>query len=180
MYRQIRTRTRGAKDKGNSMVNKAQVRESVDRLAGVYTRLRKADELRQEIGQALMRHAEKLEGADLHTGVTALIESMPTRQRDGGPSAPPGPHEVVGCILTARNARLNDAPAIRYSLAQSTREKVRQGLPVTAQEANAHDVWEPGITFSAWWSSLTVDEQHEHATLKAYMDKHGDLIPING
>ena len=162
------------------MISKADVHDTVDRLAGVYARLRKADELRQEIGQALMRHAERLEVADLYAGTTALIESMPTRQADGGPSSPPGPHEVVGCILTAKRARLNDAPAIRYSLAQSTRDKVRQGLPVTAQEANARAVWEPGITTSAWWSSLTVDERHEHATLKAYMDKQADLIPING
>ena len=162
------------------MITKADVHDTVDRLAGVYARLRKADELRQEIGQALMRHAERLDVADLHAGITALIESMPTRQADGGPSSPPGPHEVVGCILTAKRARLNDAPAIRYSLAQSTRDKVRQGLPVTAQEANARAVWEPGITTSAWWSSLTVDERHEHATLKAYMDKQADLIPING
>ena len=162
------------------MITKADVHDTVDRLAGVYARLRKADELRQEIGQALMRHAERLEVADLYAGTTALIESMPTMQADGGPSSPPGPHEVVGCILTAKRARLNDAPAIRYSLAQSTRDKVRQGLPVTAQEANARAVWEPGITTSAWWSSLTVDERHEHATLKAYMDKQADLIPING
>jgi hypothetical protein len=74
---------------------------------------------------------------------------------------------------------LNDAPAIRYSLAQSTRDKVRQGLSVTAQEANAHDVWEPGITFSAWWSSLTISEQHDHATLREYMVKDADLIPVN-
>ena len=104
---------------------------------------------------------------------------MPTLQADGGPSSPPGPHEVVGCILTAQRARLNDAPAIRYSMAQGTRDKVRQGLPVTAQEANAHDVWEPGITFSAWWSSLTISEQHDHATLREYMVKDADLIPVN-
>ena len=162
------------------MITKADVHDTVDRLAGVYARLRKADELRQEIGQALMRHAERLDVADLHAGITALIESLPTRASDGGPASPPGPHEVVGCVLTAHRARLSDAPAIRYSLAQATRDKVRQGLPVTAQEANAHDVWEPGITFSAWWSSLTISEQHDHKVLKAYMDKDSDLIPVNG
>ena len=161
------------------MITEQNVRDPVDRLAGVYHRLRKADELRQEIGQALMRHAERLEGADLYAGSNALIESLPTRQADGGPTVPPGPHEVVGCILTAQRARLDDAPAIRYSLAQSTRDKVRQGLSVTAQEANAYDVWEPGITFSAWWSSLTISEQHDHATLREYMVKDADLIPVN-
>ena len=161
------------------MVTKADVRDTVDRLVGVYHRLRKADELRQEIGQALMRHAERLEVADLYAGSNALIESLPTRQADGGPSSPPGPHEVVGCVLTAKRARLNDAPAIRQTLAQSTRDKIRQGLPVTREEANAHDVWEPGITFSQWWSSLTVTEQHDHATLREYMVKDSDLIPVN-
>ena len=161
------------------MITKADVHDTVDRLAGVYARLRKADELRQEIGQALMRHAERLDVADLDAGTTALIESLPTRASDGGPASPPGPHEVVGCVLTAKRARLNDAPAIRYSMAQGTRDKVRQGLPVTTQEANAHDVWEPGITFSAWWSSLTISEQHDHATLREYMVKDADLIPLD-
>lgn len=161
------------------MITKADVRDTVDRLAGVYARLRKADELRHEIGQALMRHAERLDVADLDAGTTALIEAMPTMQADGGPSSPPGPHEVVGCVLTAQRARLNDSPAIRYSMAQGTRDKVRQGIPVTAREANAHDVWEPGITFSAWWSSLTISEQHDHATLREYMMKDADLIPVN-
>jgi hypothetical protein len=64
-------------------------------------------------------------------------------------------------------------------MAQGTRDKVRQGLPVTTQEANAHDVWEQGITFSAWWSSLTISEQHDHATLREYMVKDADLIPVN-
>lgn len=162
------------------MITKADVRDTVDRLAGVYARLRKADELRQEIGQALMRHAERLDVADLHAGTTTLIESLPTRASDGGPASPPGPHEVVGCVLIAKRARMKDAPAVRYSLAQGTRGKVRQGLAVTAQEANAHDVWVPGITFTAWWSSLTVSEQHDHATLRAYMSKDPDLIPVNG
>lgn len=161
------------------MITRADVQESIDRLAGVFPRLRKEDALRNEIGRALMRNAEKLEVVDLHAGCTSMIESMPALQPDGWPTAPPGPHEVVGCVLTAHRARLNDAPAIRYSLAQSTRDKVRQGLPVTAQEANAHDVWEPGITFSAWWSSLTISEQHDHATLREYMVKDADLIPVN-
>lgn len=162
------------------MITKADVRDTVDRLAGVYARLRKADEVRQEIGQALMRHAERLDVADLHAGTTALIESLPTRASDGGPASPPGPHEVVGCVLTARRQRMNDAPAIRYTLAQATRDKIRQGLSITAEEANAHDIWEPGITFNAWWSSLTVSEQGDHKVLKAYMDTDTDLIPIHG
>ncbi len=162
------------------MITSADVKESIDRLAGVFPRLRKEDALRNEIGRALMCNADKLEVSDLHAGCTSMIESMPALQPDGWPTAPPGPHEVVGCVLTAMRARLNDAPAIRYSLAQTTRDKVRQGLAVTAQEANAHDVWEPGITFSAWWSSLTVSEQGDHKVLKAYMDTDTDLIPIHG
>jgi hypothetical protein len=75
---------------------------------------------------------------------------------------------------------MNDAPAIRYTLAQATRDKIRQGLSITAEEANAHDIWEPGITFNAWWSSLTVSEQGDHKVLKAYMDTDTDLIPIHG
>ncbi|CAB4204617.1 hypothetical protein UFOVP1398_21, partial [uncultured Caudovirales phage] len=30
-----------------------------------------------------------------------------------------------------------------------------------------------------WWSSLTISEQGDHATLREYMAKDADLIPVN-
>lgn len=162
------------------MVNEQDVQQAVKRMQSVWPRVQTTPGFRAEVVAAVMRHASKLELPDLTDGIDNLIGSRPAAQDTGWAAAPPGPHEVVGCILTAQRARLNDAPAIRYSMAQGTRDKVRQGLPVTTQEANAHDVWEPGITFSQWWSSLTISEQHDHKVLKAYMDKDSDLIPVNG
>lgn len=162
------------------MVNEQNVQQAVKRMQSVWPRVQTTPGFRAEVVAAVMRHASKLEMPDLTEGINNLIGSRPGTQATGWAAAPPGPHEVVGCILAARITRIENAPAIRYSLAQSTRDKVRQGLHVTAQEANAHDVWEPGITFNAWWSSMTVTEQHDHKVLKAYMDKDTDLIPIHG
>ena len=162
------------------MVNEQDVQQAVKRLQSVWPRVQTTPGLRAEMVAAVMRYAGKLESADLTDGVDNLIGSRPAAQDTGWAAAPPGPHELVGCVLAARIERMQNAPAIRSSLAQSTRDKVRQGLPITTEEGNAHEAWVPGITFSAWWSSLTVSEQGDHNVLKAYMDTDTDLIPIHG
>jgi len=162
------------------MINQQDVEQAVKRMQSVWPRVQTTPGLKAEMVAAVMRHAEKLQPLDLAAGVDSLIESRPAAQDTGWAAAPPGPHEVVGCLLAARATRMQNAPAVRTSLAQGTRDKMRQGLPVTAEEANAHEAWVPGITFSAWWSSLTVSEQGDHKVLKAYMDTDTDLIPING
>ena len=162
------------------MINQQDVEQAVKRVQSVWPRVQTTPGLKAEMVAAVMRHAGKLEPADLAAGVDSLIESRPAAQDTGWAAAPPGPHEVVGCLLTARVTRMQNAPAVRTSLAPGTRDKMRQGLPITAQEANAREVWVPGITFAAWWASLTVSEQHDHATLRAYMTKDADLIPIHG
>lgn len=91
------------------MVARVQVRDTVQRLAGVWPTLRKRDTLRDEIGRALMRHADNLDPADLDEGVTLLVQTARVQQDDGGPAAPPGPGEVLGCVLSARRARVSAA-----------------------------------------------------------------------
>lgn len=88
------------------MVARVQVRDTVQRLSGVWPTLRKRDTLRDEIGQALMRHADNLEATDLDEGVTLLVQTARVQQDDGGPAAPPGPGEVLGCVLSAKRARV--------------------------------------------------------------------------
>ena len=90
------------------MVARVQVRDTVQRLAGVWPTLRKRDTLRDEIGRALMRHADNLEAADLDEGVTLLVQTARVQQDDGGPAAPPGPGEVLGCVLSAKRQREAD------------------------------------------------------------------------
>ena len=88
-------------------VAKPQVRDTVQRLVGVWPTLRKRDTLRDEIGRALMRHADTLEAADLDNGVSLLVQTARVQQDDGGPAAPPGPGEVLGCVLSAKRARVS-------------------------------------------------------------------------
>lgn len=88
------------------MVARVQVRDTVQRLAGVWPTLRKRDTLRDEIGRSLMRHADNLDPVDLDEGVAMLVQTARVQQDDGGPAAPPGPGEVLGCVLSARRARV--------------------------------------------------------------------------
>lgn len=96
------------------MVARVQVRDAVQRIAGVWPTLRKRDTLRDEIGRALMRHADTLDPVDLDEGVALLVQTARVQQDDGGPAAPPGPGEVLGCVLTAKRQRV-----------QGEREKLR-------------------------------------------------------
>lgn len=88
------------------MVARVQVRDTVQRIAGVWPTLRKRDTLRDEIGRALMRHADTLDPVDLDEGVALLVQTARVQQDDGGPAAPPGPGEVLGCVLTAKRQRV--------------------------------------------------------------------------
>ena len=136
------------------MVTRTEVREGIARLVGVWPTLARRDALRQEIGEAVMRHAGRLDPVDIRQGLDDLIARARAQQDDGGPAAPPGPHEVVGCILSARDARRRDTPRPRYA---------------------------PGLSFSEWWASLPEGERGQHAALRAMMDaraERGRLAPI--
>ena len=92
------------------MIGKDDVRQAVARLAVVWPTLKNRDELRQEIGNAVMAEADKLEPLDVERGVNLLIRTAPTKAKDGGPAWPPGPNEVLGCILKIRAERVDLAP----------------------------------------------------------------------
>jgi hypothetical protein len=87
-------------------VARVQVRDCIQRLVGVWPTLRKRDTMRDEIGRAVMAHADRLMPGDLDAGVDMLIRTARAQQDDGGPASPPGPGEVLGCILAARRDRL--------------------------------------------------------------------------
>lgn len=125
------------------MVTKGQVRDSIARLVGVWPALGKRDALRDEIGQAIMQHAERLEGDDLDAGVSMLIRNGRTRQDDGGPAQPPGPGEVVGCILTAYRDRTRGY--------------------VSAADRRG------GMTFPEWWATVPEGEREQHRALYLMM-----------
>jgi hypothetical protein len=124
------------------MVTRTEVREGITRLIGIWPTLARRDALRQEIGNAVMRHADRLQAVDIGKGLDDLIARARAQQNDGGPAAPPGPHEVLGCILAARDARTRNTPRPRY---------------------------EPGMSFGEWWASLPEGERVQHRALHAMM-----------
>jgi len=124
-------------------VIRADVRMALGRLTEVWPALAKRDALRNEIGESIMRHALDLQPQDLDAGITTLIEQSPTVTSSGWITAPPGVHEVVGCILTAK------------------RERVRAARPRRKD-------W-GGMTFREWYDGLSADEKPKHLALARIM-----------
>ena len=122
---------------------RADVRLALGRLTDVWPALAKRDALRNEMGESIMRHALDLQPQDLDAGITTLIEQSPTVTASGWITAPPGVHEVVGCILTAKRERLRAARPRRKD-------------------------W-GGMTFREWYESLPADEQPKHQALARIM-----------
>ena len=122
---------------------RADVRLALSRLTDVWPALAKRDALRNEMGESIMRHALDLQPQDLDAGLTTLIEQSPTVTASGWITAPPGVHEVVGCILTAKRERLRAARPRRKD-------------------------W-GGMTFREWYESLPAEEQPKHLALARIM-----------
>ena len=122
---------------------RADVRIALGRLTEVWPTLAKRDALRNEMGEAVMRHAVDLQPSDLDAGITTLIEQSPTVTAAGWITSPPGVHEVVGCILTAKRERLRAARPRRND-------------------------W-GGVTFREWFESLPEDEKPNHYALSRIM-----------
>lgn len=174
------------------MVTRQQVREGITRLVGVWPTLARRDALRQEIGHAIMRHAERIDPVDIRQGLDDLIARARAQQDDGGPAAPPGPHEVVGCILSA--ARVRDmadttTPAVGVTpevvaADARLRDDLARGERVTIEDVRRSNMprrYVPGLSFSQWWASLPEGERGKHAALRAMMDaraERGRLAPI--
>ena len=177
---------------GAFVVTRQQVREGITRMVGVWPTLARRDALRQEIGHAIMRHAERIDPVDIRLGLDDLIARARAQQDDGGPAAPPGPHEVVGCILSA--ARVRDmadttTPAVGVTpevVAADARllDDLARGERVTIEDVRRSNMprrYVPGLSFSQWWASLPEGERGQHAALRAMMDaraERGRLAPI--
>ena len=59
------------------MINQQDVEQAVKRMQSVWPRVQTTPGLKAEMVAAVMRHAGKLEPADLAAGVDSLIESRP-------------------------------------------------------------------------------------------------------
>lgn len=84
------------------------ITEQVQRLRVLWPALNAKPEVTDEIRRAIMRHEGKLEPSDVVTGFDTVISESPTS------GWPPGPHEIVGCVMRASAARRMDAPAPQY------------------------------------------------------------------
>jgi hypothetical protein len=73
------------------------------RLRALWPALNSKPEVTDEIRNAVLRHAGKLVASDVREGFDNVIAQSPTS------GWPPGPHEVVGCVLRASDARRRDA-----------------------------------------------------------------------
>jgi hypothetical protein len=152
----------------------------VYRMVGVWPGLRKRVDLQREIGAAIMRHAPRLTVEDIAQGMDDLVGRARTQQDDGGPAAPPGPHEVVGCILTAARARtLSDttapAPGVPREVVAADdrlRADIERGQRVSRDDvatSNTARRYVPGLSFSDWWATVPEAERPRHAALYAMM-----------
>lgn len=89
------------------MIERDDVREAMSRMSDVWPRLKKDERLRNEIGQAVWRERSRLNPSDITRGVEQLFTVAPTTAKDGGPAWPPGPREVMECVLRARGDRIS-------------------------------------------------------------------------
>jgi len=131
-------------------VSTEDVRVVLQRLATIWGRIGRNHELRQEMGRAVMRYAERLEVADLNAGVEDLIATAKLQAYDGGPATPPGPSELVGCVLKARDRR--------------------QRRAITPRQPNG------GMTFHEWWAGLPEGEKTRHGALARLMGKQQEAL----
>ena len=114
------------------------------RLRALWPVLETKPEHLAEIGKAVMRHESRITPEDVSHGFDRVIQESPTT------SWPPGPHEVLGCILDERNRRRRDDSHERRS-------------PSGA-----------GLSFAEWWHSLPEPERGKHEALCRIMGR-GDL-----
>ena len=75
------------------------------RVVTIWPVLKGKPEVVDEMRRAILRHATKLDAEDIRSGVDDCIANSPTS------GWPPGPHEVVGCILIRSTDRRRGAKA---------------------------------------------------------------------
>lgn len=84
------------------------ITEQLQRLRSLWPALNSKPQVIDEIRQAIVRQAAKLQPQDVVGGFDDCIAAMPTS------GWPPGPHEVVGCVMRRSDARRSEAPAPVY------------------------------------------------------------------
>lgn len=110
------------------------------RLRALWPVLETKPEHLNEIGKAVMRHEEKLKPDDVTRGIDRVLQECPTT------GYPPGPHEVLGCVLREAQARSN------------------RTLPGPRPKAG-------GLTFAEWWHGLDSEERERHEALGRMMQR---------
>lgn len=117
----------------------AETAEQIARLRVLWPVLNQRPEHTQEIVKAVIRHEHKLVPGDVETGFSNAIENAPTN------GWPPGPHEVLGCIIKAAQTRKATTATV------STRRNFG------------------GLTFGEWWSTLDDADKPKHRALYRLM-----------
>lgn len=74
--------------------------EQLTRLKNLWPTLKNKPEVMEEIRRAVIKQERRLQLSDVEQGFDLVIEKSPTS------GWPPGPHEVIGCVITAANQRL--------------------------------------------------------------------------
>lgn len=115
-----------------------QIGDQIARLRVLWPVLNSREEHLAEIENALARHAHRLHADDVTAGFSTAIENAPTA------GWPPGPHEILGCVLKAAETR----------------------RAVMAPKVVRHY---GGLTFSEWWATVPEGERHQHAALHKLM-----------
>jgi hypothetical protein len=121
------------------------VREQITRLRVLWPTLNGRSEVTAEIERAVVRYEGKITPIDVEIGFDKVIELSPTT------GWPPGPNEIVGCVLQAAASRKANAPRRRRDFGG-------------------------GLTFSQWWHTLPHDERPQHEVLRRIMDPDGQLV----
>ena len=80
-------------------VIEVELARQVERLRVLWPQLRKSSGITDEVEAAVMRHARRITADDVRLGFDDVVEGSPST------GWPPGPHEVVGCILAASKSR---------------------------------------------------------------------------
>jgi len=118
----------------------------VGRLQSLWPALKTRHDHRQEIERAVLRHQSRLTVSDVTHGFDEVIAACPTS------GWPPGPHEVLGCVMSARLRRVN-------------------GEMVHTPRRHTGD-----MTFAEWWHTLPPGERDQHGALARML---GKSIPVD-
>jgi len=121
--------------------------EQIARLRVLWPVLNSRPEHTQEIVQAIMRNRGRLKPEDIEGGFSDAIERQPTS------GWPPGPHEILGCVLKAAEVR----------------------RAIIAPQRKRHF---GGMTFAEWWHTLPADERGQHTTLAKMLGRDDLAVEV--